>query len=325
MCTSVALNTNDFYFGRNLDLEMGYGQQVVITPRNFPFRFRREAAMERHYAMIGMATVIQNNPLYFEAVNEKGLGMAGLNFPDNAWYPPEEVEGKSNISPFELIWWLLGQCATVDEVRVLLDRTHVIGIPFSEQLPLSPLHWHIADREQSIVLECCRDGMRVHDNPVGVLTNNPPFDFHLQNLSQYMGLTALWPDNRFAPKADIEPTGRGLGAVGLPGDASPASRFIRAAFHKLNAVCDGDENSSVAQFFHILDAVAMTRGTVMVPDGRWEYTMYSCCVNADKGVYYYKTYENNQLTAVDMAHENLDGSSLSLFPLVAEQQIRHEN
>ena len=325
MCTSIAWENGAFYFGRNLDLETAFGQQVVITPRKHRFCFRREKPMEQHYAMIGMATVMEGCPLYAEAVNEKGLCIAGLNFPENAHYPAEEAAGKAHIAPFELPWWLLGQCATVKEAKALLDRTEIVGIPFSDSIPVSPLHWHIADRSTSIVVECMRDGMHIHENPVGVLTNNPPFDFHLYNLSQYMNLTALRPENRFADEVELRPFGRGMGAFGLPGDASPASRFVRAAFLTLNSECEEEEDASVAQFFHLLDSVAMTKGSVVAPGGEWEHTLYSCCVNADEGVYYYKTYGNNQLTAVHMHNANLDGEALGVFPLEMKQHILHQN
>ena len=188
MCTSIALTTGDFYFGRNLDLEYSFGEQVAVTPRQYPIVFRKAGECRRHYAMIGMATVVDGYPLYAEAANEKGLCIAGLNFPGNAFYSAQLSEDKANVSPFELPLWVLGKCACVEEARALLEQTHIMSIPFSEQMPLAPLHWHIADRESSIVVECMQGGMRVYDNPVGVLTNNPPFDFQLTNLRQYMGV-----------------------------------------------------------------------------------------------------------------------------------------
>lgn len=325
MCTSLAWKNGTFYFGRNLDLEVPFGQRVVITPRRHRLIFRREAPMAQHYAMIGMATVIEGQPLYAEAANEKGLCIAGLNFPDNACYAEKETPGKAHIAPFELPWWLLGQCATVQEARALLEHTQVMDIPFSESVPTSPLHWHVADGRESMVVECMQDGMHLHDDPFGVLTNNPPFDFHRQNVSQYMGLTALYPENRFAEEIPMKPLGRGLGGFGLPGDASPASRFVRAAFLKLNSACEATEASSTAHFFHLLDSVAMTRGSVMAPRGQWEYTQYSCCINADEGIYYYKTYENNQLTAIHLHNANLDGEGLTEFPIATHQQITYAN
>lgn len=325
MCTSIAWKNGTFYFGRNLDLETAFGQRVVILPRNRTLHFRMAKAMEKHFAMIGMATVMDGEALFADAVNEKGLCIAGLNFPENAFYPePCRLEG-DNIAPFELPWWLLGSCGTVDEAEALLKKTRIVCIPFSDSVPVSPLHWHIADRDRSIVVECMRDGMKIHENPVGVLTNNPPFDFHLYNLSQYMNLTALHAENRFADEVELRPFGRGMGAFGLPGDASPSSRFVRAAFLTLNSECEPDEASSVSHFFHLLDSVAMTSGSVLAPGNKWEHTLYSCCVNADEGVYYYKTYGNNRLTAVHLRHADLEGSALAEFPLETQQHIFHAN
>lgn len=110
MCTALSYRTRDHYFGRNLDLDTSYGEKVCIMPRDFPFPLRTREALETHYAMIGMATVAEGLPLFYEAANECGLGMAGLNFPGNAWYGPEQP-GADNIAPYELIPWILGQCA----------------------------------------------------------------------------------------------------------------------------------------------------------------------------------------------------------------------
>lgn len=325
MCTSIALKTKDFYFGRNLDLEYGFGERVVITPRNFPFSFRRAGEMKRHYAMIGMAAVMENYPLYAEAVNEKGLCIAGLNFPGNAYYPQEGEEGKAAVSPFELTAWLLGQCRSVREAREILKSTSLVRIDFNEGTPLTPLHWHIADRDESIVLEPMREGMRIYENPVGVLTNSPPFEFHMTNLRQYLNLTAAYPKNRFSDAAELEPFGVGMGSIGLPGDYSPASRFVKTVFLKLNSVSDGSEAGSVSQFFHLLDAVAMPDGLVQTKDGPFEYTRYSCCANAEQGVLYYKTYSNSALTAVDMHRENLDSDALIEYPLLLKQRVEFVN
>lgn len=325
MCTSMALKTRDFYFGRNMDIEHGFGGRVVVTPRNFPFSFRKCGEMRAHYAMIGVAAVRDGYPLYAEAVNEKGLGVAGLSFPENACYPSEETRGKDNVSPFELIPWLLGQCGSTVEARKKINEMHLVGIPFSEALPLSPLHWHIADREESIVLEPVKEGLRIYDNPAGVMTNNPPFDFHMENLNQYLNLTVDYPKNRFHPKAGLKPFGVGMGAVGLPGDFSPASRFVRETFLRFNSISGEDELESVTRYFHLMDAVSMPDGIVMTREGRFEKTEYTCCVNADKGIFYYKTYENNQITAVDMHRENLDGNALTEYSLVKTQQIHWIN
>ena len=323
MCTAVTYRTKDHYFGRTLDLEYSYKEEVVVTPRNFPFEFRTKAVMESHYGLIGMATVVGDYPLYYEADNEHGLAMAGLNFPGNAHYF-EEMPGKDNIAPFEFIPWILGQCKNLPEARKLLEKMNLCSIDFSEELPLSPLHWIIADKDGAITVESMADGLKIHENPVGVLTNNPPFDYHMTHLREYLNLTHAEPENRFGG-LELTPYSKGMGAIGLPGDLSSASRFVRAAFVKLNSLSREGEQESVSQFFHILGAVEQQRGCVRLPDGRCEITVYTSCVNTDRGIYYYTTYDNSCISAVDMHRCDLQGSRLFRYPLKKEQAIHWQN
>ena len=219
MCTAATYRTKDHYFGRNMDFDFSYNETVTITPRNFPFHFRKVADMDSHYAMIGMAMVADDYPLYYDATNEKGLSIAGLHFAGYAEYK-EEVPDKDNVASFELIPWILGQCADITAVRELLPRLNVTDVCFSDEFPVAPLHWMISDREESIVLECVKDGLKVYDNPVGVLTNNPPFDQQLFNLRNYMQISNKSPQNTFSDKLQLEPYSRGMGGLGLPGDLS---------------------------------------------------------------------------------------------------------
>ena len=235
MCTAVTYKTKDFYFGRTLDYDFSYGDEIAITPRGYPFHFRRAGEMQTHYSMIGMAHVAENYPLYHEAANEKGLCMAGLNFVGNAFFGKEE-ENKDNIAQFEFIPWILGQCADIREARELLKKMTLVNIPFNENLPVAELHWMIADSNETITVEFVKEGVRIYDNPVGTLTNNPPFDEQLFQLNNYMSLSAKTPKNRFSDKLPLHAYSRGMGALGLPGDLSSQSRFIRASFVKMNSV-----------------------------------------------------------------------------------------
>ena len=312
MCTAATYKTNDFYFGRTLDYEFSYGDEVVITPRNYEFSFRRAGVMKTHYAMIGMAYVAGDYPLYYDAVNEKGLGIAGLNFVGNAVYNGE-VQGADNIAQFELIPWILGQCASVGEAKELLNRLNIVNIQFSAELPLAQLHWIIADKEGAITVESVSDGLKIYDNPAGVLTNNPPFDEQMFNLNNYMHLSSKTPENLFSEKLPLKNYSRGMGALGLPGDLSSQSRFVRVAFVKMNSLSGSSEEESVSQFFHILGSVDQQRGCCNVGEEKYEITIYTSCCNADKGIYYYTTYDNHQISAVDMHRENLDGADLLRF------------
>ncbi len=324
MCTAITYKTKNHYFGRNLDLEYSYHETVTVTPRNYPFQFRKMGTIIKHYAMIGMAYVVDDYPLYYEATNEMGLSMAGLNFPGNAEYKEYEI-GKDNVTPFEFIPWILGQCKDLKEAKEYLYRINLWKEDFSKELPLSPLHWMISDREASITVECVREGLKIYENPVEVLTNNPPFDMQLFNLNNYMSLSSRQPENHFSESLYLKHYSRGMGAMGLPGDLSSMSRFVRASFTKMNAVSSDAEEESISQFFHILGAVEMARGCVYMGEGKYELTIYSSCCNTDKGIYYYKTYENSCITAVDMRRENLEGRLLVNYSVVTKQKIEMLN
>ena len=314
MCTGISFHAKDHYFGRNLDLERSYNERVVITPRNFKLNMRHKDSLNMHYAMIGMATVIDDYPLYYEATNEKGLSMAGLNFPQNADYKPYE-ENKDNISPFELIPWFLGQCSNIDEVKELLDKMNLVNTNFSEQLPLSPLHWIISDQKESITVESVKDGLKVYDNPFGVLTNNPTFDYHMMNMNNYMHLHEGPSTNQLSNQYTFDNYSLGLGAFGLPGDFSSTSRFVRATYVKSKSVVKESEKENVNQFFHILRSVAMPLGCVLAKNGEFEYTRYSSCCNTNKQIYYYTTYYNSSITSIHMHDVDLDSQNLFIYDL----------
>ncbi len=324
MCTAITYATNNHYFGRNLDLEYSYKETITITPRNYEFNFREVESINNHYAIIGMAYVANNYPLYYDAINEKGLGMAGLNFPVNADYK-EIKEGKNNIAPFEFIPYVLSQCSTIEETKKLLENINIANINFSNELPASPLHWIIADKEKSITVESVKDGLKVYDNPVGVLTNNPTFDIQLFNLNNYMSLSTEQPINNFSKQLNLETYSRGMGAMGLPGDLSSASRFVKATFTKMNSISGNSESESISQFFHILESVYQQRGCVHMGEEKYEITIYSSCCNMDKGIYYYTTYENSQISGIDMNKENLNSNELINYNLINGQQIFMQN
>ena len=307
MCTSIGWKSNDFYFGRNMDIDYSFGERVVLTPRSYTFNFRKAERLNSHYALMGMANVTENFPLYAEAVNEKGLCMAGLNFPQNAYYPKDIRIGKDNVAPFELIPYLLGKYKSVKEVKDNLSSLHLVNIPFSESIPNAPLHWHIADKNEGVVLESTKEGLTLYENPVGIMTNNPAFDFHLQNLLHYTNLSPVTPTG---DSDSIHPFGKGLSAFGLPGDASSTSRFVKGAFLLKHAEKGQTEEESVSRFFRILENLSVVKGTVKTEAGNEHYTTYSCCINADKGIYYYKRADGINVNKIRFKDFKLEEKSL---------------
>lgn len=324
MCTAVTYKTKDFYFGRTLDNACSYGEGVTVTPRNYPIPFRHRKPLEHHYAILGVACIADHYPLYYDAVNEAGLGMAGLNFVGNAVYSSPAPD-RINVAQFEFIPWILGQCAAVREARALLEKVNLVDTPFRRGAPAARLHWLIADRSEAITVEATKDGIHVYSNPVGVLTNNPPFPQQLFQLNNYMHLSAKAPENRFSDQLPLEAYSYGMGALGLPGDLSSQSRFVRAAFIRMHSVSGDSEEESVSQFFHILGSVAQPRGCSDLGGGRYETTVYTSCCNADRGICYYTTYDNHRITAVDMHREDLDGVGLVYYPMIRSEPFYMQN
>lgn len=324
MCTAVTFRSGETYFGRTLDHDESYLEEVTITPRLFPFCFRHMGQLQRQYAIIGMAHVEDGCPLYYDGMNEKGLAMAGLNFPGNACYHMPERK-RSNVAHFELIPWVLFQCETVSQARRLLNQTTITNTPFHDRLPPASLHWIISDKDASIVVESTRNGLKIYDNPTGVLANNPPFDEQLFNLNNYLSLSAKEPENFFSDKLPLAPYSRGMGAIGLPGDLSSQSRFVRASFTNLNARTGSTRREDLSQFFHIMETVSQTKGCCDLGNGRYETTLYTSCCDLENGAYFYTTYSNRQISGVNLKKEDLNRDCLIRFPIGAQEQIRWIN
>ncbi len=320
MCTAISFLCGDHYFGRTLDQDRSFGEGVVVVPRKYALKYRKTESMNEHFAIIGMGIVQDEFPLLFEGTNEQGLSMAGLNFPGNAYYFEPDSE-KVNVAPFELIPWILGQCNNVEEAQRLLQGINICDIAFSADMPLTPLHWMISDKNKSIVLETTAlEGLKIYTNPVGILTNNPPFPIQLFQLNQSMGVSAQKPVDRFAPGIALEEYSKGMGALGLPGDNSSISRFVRAAFVKMNSNCPKSEDGAVSQFFHILGSVTQQRGTVITEEGEPYLTQYSSCCNTDTGRYYFVTYENARICYVDL-RDYVGGERVIWFSLPKTQDF----
>ena len=311
MCTATSIKTKDTYFGRTLDYESSYGEKVVITPKNYSFNFRHLGINNNHYAIIGIAHVASNYPMYYDAMNECGLGMAGLNFVGNASYNKVE-DNRVNVAQFELISYILCNCKNVIEARQTIQTINVVDTPYSNLYPTASLHYILRDSNECIVVEFMKDGTHIYDNKVGCMTNNPPFNYQLESLKKYQGLSNEDSSKSFS--FDDKFYSRGLGAIGLPGDLSSQSRFIRVAFATYYSHASIDETSSVNQFFHVLETVSQTRGLCKVKDG-FEITIYTSCMNLDKGMYYYKTYNNSQINGVDMHKVDLDTDKLYMYEL----------
>ena len=324
MCTAVTYNTDcGNYFGRTLDYEFSYGEEIVIMPRNFKIKLGGRE-YKSHYAIIGMAHTADGYPLFYDALNEKGLAMAGLNFVGNAVYN-KPVENRENVAQYEFIPRILAACSTVNEAVNTIKNINITDEAFSDSLPAASLHWMIADKDSAVTVEATKDGVKIYDNRVGVMTNNPPFDVQMRRLCDYMHLSPKQPQNNFSKDIDLECYSRGMGALGLPGDLSSQSRFVRAAFVAANSVSGNGEYDGITQLFHILGSVEQQNGCCITENGGLEKTIYTACFDAQNGIYYYTTYENRQITAIDMFKANLNAAELACYPMINTPQIKFQN
>ena len=239
MCTAITLTTKDGYhlFGRNMDLQYNFNQEVTLVPRNFNYINRATKKEEKtKYAMIGMASIIDNHPCFAEASNEKGLSCAGLNFPKYAHWNDEVIEGKNNLPPYDIILWSLANFGSVKEIREEIEKINIVGSQVNDKVPLPTLHWILADKEgDCIVVENTIEGLKISENNLGVLTNSPPFNWHVTNLSQYIKVTPIQASENYWGDVKINPVGEGEGAKSLPGDFSSPSRFVKIAYLRNNS------------------------------------------------------------------------------------------
>lgn len=305
MCTAV-WDKGGRLFGRTLDLEYTYDEQVVVCGGG---------RWGGPYSMVGTATVVDGYPLYYDAVNEQGLAMAGLHFPHSCLYPAPREETE-NVGSFALIPTLLARCATVNEAVAEMERMHLCATPFSPAYPPTPLHWMLADLRRAVVIEATADGVRVMDNPAGVLTNEPPLPHQLSHLSHFAHLSPHQPTGQWQ-----SPLSRGGGTVGMPGDATSPSRFVRAAFGIAHAPAE-EGSDKVSAYFRRMATVTIPRGWVMAEDGRWVVTHYTSCMDLTRGVYYYCTAGCHRITAVRLPHAV---ETMACYPHRRQQDVHWEN
>ena len=301
MCTAITYRGDDLYFGRNLDFENSFGEKIVITARNFPFSLRQAPPLNNHYSIIGTGIVANNFPLYFDGANEHGLCMAGLLFKNCAVYHPYKP-GYHNIASFELIPWILSSCRTLKEAEELLKKCNITNENFSEEYPNTPLHWIVSDKTGSLVAESTKNGLFLYKNDTGVLTNSPEFPEQMENLRAF-------EDCSFCS---------------LPGDSSSFSRFVRAFFAVKNSVSGKSEQESVSHFFHMLESVYRIQGCTRKDENASVRTHYSSCINADKGIYYYTTYNNFGLNAVCLGDHDIECDVVYTFPMVKDWRVNFQ-
>lgn len=321
MCTGIRFTdtAGNMYFGRNLDWTCGYGERVVVTPpaAQVPAAFDRPGDPERGHAVIGMGIVAGGIPLYFDCGNDAGLAVAGLNFPQSARYAEAPVAGRVNVAAYEFPYWIARSFSTLDEVRSALAHVTVVAKPVSEQLPVARLHWIVSDATGSIAVECLEDGVRVWEDDVDVLTNEPDFGWQRQNLRNYLTLSEDEPADAAWGAACLAPFGSGMGMAGMPGDYSGPARFAKVAFVNAHYPVQEGERANVTRLFRTLGSVAVPDGCARMADGSFERTLYTSCFSASSLTYYHAAYDDLAIRAYPLSSCDLTGTRPVFVPSAA--------
>ena len=314
MCTGVRFSDDkgNMYAGRNLDWECGYGEKVSITPRNFKRAYAFEPA-DTGYATIGTCIVVEDTPLYFDCGNEKGLYVAGLNFPGYAQYEKDQVAGKTNIAAYEFPLWVASKFATVDEAEAALANVAIVGKPINEKFPVSLLHFFICDGSRSIVVEYMADGMHIHHDDVDVLTNQPTFDWQMEHLRSYLSLSPQFVPSVKWGKAELAPYGSGGQVTGMPGSTYSPDRFVRVAYYNTHYPVQTGEAANITRLYRTLGSVEQILGGALMEDGTSEYTIYTGGFSAASKTYYLSLYEDPSIKSYPMDAIDLDGTEIYTF------------
>ena len=311
MCTAIRFNaaSGGMYFGRNLDWECGYGEHPVIAPRGWEHSWEFDTTPDGGKAVIGIGLVAEDTPLYFDCMNEDGLGCAGLFFAGFAAYETAPVEGKLNLASYELPLWVCRNFSTVAQARAALEGAAVVGVKIAGMDP-SALHLIIADAEQSIVVEYTASGMHIYSNPVDTLANQPAFDWHLENLRSYYMVSPQVPQKTSWGSAELEAYGTGGGMRALPGDYYSTSRFVRAAYLNAHYPQQEGEDANKIRLFRSLQGVAMVEGASIMKTGNTERTIYTSGYSAESGALFHSTYEEPAISCWRLAEFDLQATEL---------------
>ena len=327
-CTGITLKSKDgaTIAARTIEwAESVMNTMYVVVPRNQELQSLTPSGMDglkfkTKHGFIGLA--VEQKEFMVEGINEKGLSAGLFYFPNYGKYPSfEESEKDKSLADFQVVSYVLAECSTVDEVKEALKKVRVINIdPRS-----STVHWRFTEPSgRQIVLEIVNEVMHFYENPLGVLTNSPGLEWHLMNLNNYINLQpGNAPDHPFGP-LEMKNFGHGSGLLGLPGDFTPPSRFVRAAFFQLTAAQQPDAQRSVIQAFHLLNNFDIPVGTEM-PWGKVSVdmpsaTQFTVASDTHNRMIFYRSMYNSNIRCIDLKSINFDKVKYQSKPLDEENK-----
>ncbi|MCA9016869.1 MAG: choloylglycine hydrolase family protein [Planctomycetaceae bacterium] len=330
-CTGITVKPKDgsVVFGRTLEFAVSLESNVIFIPRNHsnvgtaPNK-KQGLRWNSQFGIVGMNAF--NLPIIADGINEKGLHVGIFYFPDYAKYQDvSDREISKTISPMEVPLYLLGTCVTVEDVTKQVQQIKVGNVVMEQMGGVPPFHYIASDASgKSVVLEYVNGKLNIHQNPLGVFTNAPTFDWHMTNLGNYVNLLT---NNISQIKIDgqtIKGLGQGSGMLGLPGDFTPPSRFVRAVAFSASVFPVDTAREGVLQVFHVLNQFDIPKGAARGDENgkvSADYTMWTSVSDLKNQRYYFRTYDDSTIRIVNLNSLNLDGNQIQTISIQGEEQI----
>jgi len=324
-CTGIKLVAKDGAFVHGRTLEFGVQVEIAtgVVPRGYAFKGTTPSgeglSYTSKYGVVGcMAFGV---PSLMDGLNEKGLAVGTFYFPTYAGYSTITSDNQTKaLSPVEFPNWMLTQFSSVDEVKEALNTVVIaptVVKAWGDQAP--PFHYIVFDRTgKGLVIEPLNGKLVTYETMLGTFTNSPTFDWHMTNLRNYINLTPFNVRPVTIDGITLKPFGAGSGLVGLPGDFTPPSRFVRAAIFSTSAVPSANAEEAIFQTFHILNQFDIPVGTAKDKIGDVVYTDYTqvtCARDPQALKYYFRSYDDPSIKMVDLHQMDLDAKVIKTLPV----------
>lgn len=333
MCTGIRLIAADgsVVYGRTMEFGYDTESEIIVIPRNYLLSGTAPEnasglSWNARYAVVGVAML--NVIGVVDGINEKGLAGGLFYFPHYAQYQTIPTNHNKNIiAPWQLLTWILTQWQTVAEVKQALPTIIVPNIILSAWGCVPPMHVIVHDTHgKSLVIEYVDGIVTMHDNPLGVITNAPIFDWHLTNIKNYIRLSPYNSSSLELNGVQFDALGQGSGMLGLPGDFTPPSRFIRAVAYSACVIDTKTAEQTRDTAFHILNLFNIPRGVIAEKTKdtvHYDYTQWTTVADLHNKEYYWHTYDNNELSKIDLLKTNLDASTHTIIKMEQPRMIRN--
>lgn len=300
MCTAINLlsKSNEYFFGRTMDFSHDIEPKFFVIPKGYNWiNTINGKLLKDDYKFIGIGQEKESLLGFFDGVNEEGFAAAALYFAGYAKYDELSTnKDKESVASIDFLHYMLGRCKSIDDLVLLLKNTNIVGLKDPVTNTVAPLHWIAMDKEgKCVVIEPTDKGVKVINNPIGVMANSPDFNWHMTNLRNYTGVSPKQNEETNWGSVELNPFGQGAGTANLPGGFTSPERFVRATYLKMHIPTPEDSMDAINSCFHIMESVSIPKGAVLTNRGADDYTKYIAFININTCEYFYKTYDNLQV------------------------------